>query len=148
MMIPAICKGVFMIRILICCGGGFSSSVLVKRVQDQIAEKGYQDKIQVDFSSIYLVEDKFSNYDVVMCCPHLSNSLPHFIELCGGSVPFYLLPTRMYGLLNARDIYEDALDIIEQFKITKKNPFCFPGEENYFSVQRTHSYRREHKNNN
>ena len=60
-----------MVKILICCGGGFSSSVLVKHVQDQIAEKGYQDRVRVDFSSIYLVEEKsllFSRRGKLLFC--------------------------------------------------------------------------------
>lgn len=134
-----------MIKILICCAGGFSSSALVKHVQDQIAEKGYQDRVQVDFSPFVLAGDKFQNYDVVMCCPHLSHEIPRFLEKHESNVPFYVFPTRMYGNLNARDIYEDAMDIIEQYKITGANPFHFPGEENFFNVQRIHSYRREHK---
>ena len=38
-----------MMKILICCLGGFSSSAMTKKVKNEIEEKELQDKISVEF---------------------------------------------------------------------------------------------------
>ena len=76
-----------MIKVLICCGGGFSSSYMVKKVQDSIIEKGYQDRMTVDYSPFDLSFKVKDDYDVVMCCPHMALNLPKFLEEHGKNVP-------------------------------------------------------------
>lgn len=132
------------IKVLICCGGGFSSSYMVKTLRDDIHAKGYQEKMLVEFSPFvtsYKVKD---NYDVVMCCPHLTLNLADYLEKYGKNVPYYVFPSLMYGRMNAKDIYQDALDIIEGFKRTHMNPFCFPGESGYMISKRDHCYRHHY----
>ena len=133
-----------MIKVLICCGGGFSSSYMAKALQDDIISKGYQEKMTVDFSPFlesYQVKD---NYDVVMCCPHLTLKVSEYLEKYGKNVPYYIFPSMMYGRMYVKDIYRDALDIIEGFKQTQMNPFFFPGEDGYFVSKRVHCYRHYH----
>ena len=38
-----------MLRVCICCGGGFSSSVLMRKVKSELVEKGYDDKLKIGF---------------------------------------------------------------------------------------------------
>ena len=130
-----------MIKVLICCGGGFSSSYMVKRVQNDIIAKGYQDKLMVEYSPFDLSAKVKDNFDVVMCCPHVALHLEAHLKAYGRNVPYYIFPNKMYGRMYVEDIYQDALDIIEGFEKTGMNPFHFPGEGNYMASQRTHSYR-------
>jgi PTS system cellobiose-specific IIB component len=132
------------IRILICCGGGFSSSYMMKKVQNEIIERGWQDKVMIDYSPFDLSYRVKDQYDVVMCCPHLALSIPEYLEKHGKNVPIYILPGKMYGRMYLDDIYQDALDIIDGFRKTGQNPFYFPDEEHYMSSQRIHSYRHYH----
>lgn len=137
-----------MIRVLICCGGGFSSSFMAKKVNKEIIEKGYEDRLEVTFSPFSQAHVFLDKMDVIMCCTHLSYKIPEYIERYGNTVPFYVIPARMYGTMYVEDIYEDAEDIIDGYKNNHMNPFHFPNEEACKRVERIHSYRREvlHKN--
>lgn len=135
-----------MLKILICCGGGFSSSAMVTKVKKEIVEKHLEDKVMIDFYPFTLANEIMSKYDVLMACPHLRYGVPQFIKAYEKEcIPIYLLPPKMYGTMNLEDIMEDAEDIIAGFKETKMNPFHFPGEDNVLKVRRIHSYRREHQ---
>ena len=64
-----------MLRVCICCGGGFSSSVLMCKVKSELVEKGYDDKLKIGFCPFKEVYEHYDEYDVVMACPHLSYKL-------------------------------------------------------------------------
>lgn len=61
-----------MLSVCICCGGGFSSSVLMRKVKSVLVEKGYDDKLKIGFCPFKEVHEHYGEYDVVMACPHLS----------------------------------------------------------------------------
>lgn len=69
-----------MIRILICCGGGFSSSAMATKVKKEIEEKGLENKVMIDFYPFSIADEVMKDYDVLMACPHLKFSVPKFIE--------------------------------------------------------------------
>lgn len=49
----------------------------------------------------------------------------------------------MYGTMNVKEVYQDALDIYDGYKKTHKNPMYFPGEDNNMKRKnRNVSYRR------
>ena len=132
-----------MMKILICCLGGFSSSAMTKKVKNEIEEKELQDKISVEFGPFASSYKIMNNYDVVMVCPHIKYELPMFMKNYKNiDVPIYIFPPKMYGNMKAEDIYEDALDIIDGYKKRKMNPWNFPGEDNIMVVQRCCSYRK------
>lgn len=134
-----------MIRMLICCGGGFSSSYLSVRMQKEIRNKHLEDYYQIDFQSFSLIEEKMDNYDVILCCPHLRVSLEIFLKNHNPPVPFYLIPPRIYGRMELDEIVTDALDIIDLFKNRSANPVYFPGENNILTVKRYKAYHHVHK---
>lgn len=135
-----------MLRVCICCGGGFSSSFLMRKVKNELVEKGYGDKLTIGFSPFSEVHELYDQYDVIMCCPHLSYKIPPYIEKFGNVVPIYVIPSLMYGTMNVAEIYQDALDIYQGYKLTHNNPMHFPGEENNMERKnRSLSYRRTYK---
>lgn len=132
-----------MVKILICCLGGFSSSAMSVKMSKEIKEKGYEDRVSIDFQPFALSHKVMDQYDVVMCCPHLKFEIGSFMKKYGEiETPIYLLPPKMYGSMNVEDVYEDALDIVEGFKETKTNPFHFPNEDNVMRIKRICSYRK------
>lgn len=102
-----------MIKILICCLGGFSSSAMVKKVKNEIIQNNLQDKMLVEFVK------KHDDLDI----------------------PLYILPPKMYGNMNAKELYIDAEDIIKGYNESKMNPWHFPGEEEVMTVKRACSHR-------
>ena len=60
-----------MLRVCICCGGGFSSSVLMCKVKSELVEKGYDDKLKIGFCPFKEVYEHYDEYDVVMAFVHI-----------------------------------------------------------------------------
>ena len=52
-------------KILICCGGGFSSSYVAMRMQNEINARHLENQYQVDFLPFSLILEKFEEYDVI-----------------------------------------------------------------------------------
>ena len=79
--------------------------------------------------------------DIVMLCPHLAHNAKDLAAKYPDK-PFYVIPTRLYGLMSAEDFYEDAQDAIAGWKETGMNPFHFEGEQTAIRVMRTVSHRK------
>ena len=68
-----------MIKILICCLGGFSSSTMSVKMSKEIDEKGYNDRVSINFLPFATASrGELDAYDVVMCCPHLKFDVSKF----------------------------------------------------------------------
>lgn len=136
-----------MLKILITCAGGFSSSHLVRLMQDEIAEMPDSAEYEVDFfQNVQHKGRAFSEYDVIMCCPHLRFQLIALMEKHAlFDIPLYVIPPRMYGLIRASEMLEDAREIVARYKENPSNPFHFPGEENPLQNMRTVSYLKAQK---
>ena len=138
-----------MIKILLCCGGGFSSSVIAQRMQKEIERIGKQDEYSMVFypftSAVH--DNKIDEYDAVICCPHLKMAVRRAVdEHPDFQTPIYLLPPRIYGNMQIEEILMDVIDVIDIFKVTKQNPVHFPGEENLLRIQRNVAFRHEYPN--
>ncbi len=131
-----------MIKILICCLGGFSSSAMVKKVKSEIIENNLQKEMSVDFSPFMNANKLYHEYDVIMVCPHTRYEVNGFVKKHYDlNIPIYVLPPKMYGQMNAKELYIDAVDIIDGYNDSKTNPWHFKGEEEIMTVQRACSYR-------
>ena len=131
-----------LLKILICCGGGFSSSYVTTRMQKEIKEKQLEDEVSIGFSPFSLMNEVIDQYDVVMCCPHLLMPIKQNFKDTG--IPLYVLPPRMYGRMELEEIIDDAKGVIEIYHQTHMNPVHFPGEENILRVKRYKSYNHEY----
>ncbi|MEG0685450.1 MAG: PTS sugar transporter subunit IIB [Coprobacillus sp.] len=129
-----------MIKILLCCGGGFSSSAISQRMKKEIIETDMEKDVSIDFQPFSLGVKRIEQYDIMVCCPHLNIYVKQLVQKQTLEVPIYILPPKMYGMMEIKEIYQDALDIIKIFKETKVNPVSFPGEENVLRIQRQCAY--------
>ena len=131
-----------MIRILICCLGGFSSGAMVNKIKNEIIKNNLQDKMYVDFSPFSNAKKLFHKYDVIMVCPHMRYEVQGFVKNQDDlDIPIYVIPPKMYGLMNAKEIYIDAEDIIKGYNKCRVNPWHFQGEENALYIKRACSNR-------
>lgn len=134
-----------MIKAMICCGGGFSSSTMANYIAEGIKNNHMEDQISIEFCPFTLSAKKYPEYDIIVCCPHLDRQVKeHNRRYIQDAIPMYVLPPRMYGPVDIKDLYEDIQDILAGFEKNPKNPFVFPGEENILKVRRLHSYRSTH----
>lgn len=134
-----------MIKIVICCGGGFSSSFMAKRIEKEIIELGYENDFETTFMPFGRFMKNPEGYDVAMLCPHLRYKATEWLANKELDFPVYMIPTQIYGLMTAETIIEDAQDIIEVFKKNHTNLAYFEGEGDCTQNMRKVSYRRSHK---
>lgn len=130
-----------MIKILLCCGGGFSSSAIATRMQKEIVEKGYEDQYSIEFLPFGLGLKELDRFDVVILCPHLKVELDKAIKNMDIDKPMYLLPPKMYGLMKFDEIIVDVEDVIKMYNDNPTVPVKFPGEDNLLRITRGVAYR-------
>ena len=130
-----------MIRILLCCGGGFSSSALSVKVKKEIIEKGLQDEVDIAFSPASIGVKNFEGYDIIFLCPHRKFKVKEYNdEYVHNQIPMYLIPPKIYGRMGIVDVLQDAKDLLEIFKENPQNPVHFPGEDNVMVIKRDKAY--------
>ena len=130
-----------MLKIFLCCGGGFSSSYLTQKMQQEIVNKGLSEEVSIDFYPFQIVSEIIDNYDIVLCCPHLNIYVKNYVKANDVHIPFYVLPPRMYGVMEFDELYAEAKDILDKYiQDPTNNPFVFPGEENNLRVTRNKAH--------
>lgn len=135
-----------MLRILICCGGGFSSSALAGKVDKEITANNLEEEVSISFSPFSIAHERADDYDVIMCCPHLKFAVHNIAKnKIQNDVPIYILPPRMYGTMELQEVVQDAKDVISKFNKDPQNPIHFEGEENVMKITRFKSYRNHYK---
>lgn len=141
-----------MIKMLLCCGGGFSSSYVAVRMQNEIVEQGLENEYSIEFyplgvAGLKYAKDKLNQYDIILCCPHLRMEIKKLLASdVIFTVPMYLLPPKIYGNMHLEDIIMDSEDIIQMYKENPHNPVSFPHEDNLLTIKRGVAYRKiKHK---
>lgn len=130
-----------MTKILLCCGGGFSSSALTNKAKKEMIENNMQTDYYIEFSPFSLGMKRVSEFDIIVCCPHLILNVKDMLKKSDPNKPIYILPPRMYGFMNFKELVLDVIDVIDLYSKTKVNPVYFPGEENTMRVMRNVAYR-------
>ena len=145
-----------MIRILLCCGGGFSSSAIASRMDKEIKEKNLEEKYSIEFLPFGLGLKELDRFDVVILCPHLKVELDKaeikdvleriYKALKNQTInkPLYLLPPKMYGLMKFDEIIVDIEDVMKMYQENPVVPVKFPGEDNLLRITRGVAYRHVH----
>ena len=131
-----------MIRIAICCGGGFSSSALAAHLESEVREKNLADRAGFIFIPINELVRRQNEVDVAMVCPHMEFKVKEESRKGSYTIPVTIIPPGLYGLMPAMDFIDDAEDILELWKNGKKNMVVFGDEPRPLAVKRTVSHRR------
>ena len=142
-----------MLRIAICCKGGFSSSTMAASLERQVLEKHLEDRASFQFFPFSALYGAFNNFgagaatherqdevDVALLCPHLEYSLKRDVDKL--RIPCFVLPTRLYGALPVEHLIEEAEDVLELWNKGATNPITFPDEPRSMSALRAVSHRR------
>ena len=131
-----------MIRIAICCGGGFSSSALAAHLEKEVQDKNLSGRAAFIFIPIGLLVKRQDEADVAMVCPHMEWKVRADSRSGLYHIPVTIIPPRLYGLMPAEDFINDAEDILELWKNGAENMTVFPDEPRPLAVTRTVSHRR------
>ena len=109
-----------MLRVAICCGGGFSSSTMAEHLNKQLKAKGLEDKVFLEFipfanlygdDSAFITgtnRDRQDEVDVALLCPHLEFDAKRAVAANKLHIPIFLLPMRLYGLVDVENLIEEA----------------------------------------
>ena len=130
-----------MLKVLLCCLGGFSSGAMVQKIKKDISESEYKEVMMIEFHDFNTSFEVMDQFDIIMTCPHLRYMIPDFIKKYKPQIPIYTLPPKLYGAMTPKSIYEDCTDVIEGYKKDGRNPWHFEGEERTLTVKRNVSYR-------
>ena len=144
-----------MLRIAICCGGGFSSSTMAAHLNKQLHEKHLEDEVFLEFipfGNLYgggdlafvsgIQRDRQDEVDVALLCPHLEYPAATAVKEGKIRIPLFVLPMRMYGLIDIENFIEEAQDVLELWKNGAPNVVTFPDEPRSMTAPRTISHRR------
>lgn len=129
-----------MLRIAICCGGGFSSSTLAAHLDKEIKEKHLEDRATFIFIPARELLSRQSEADIAMVCPSMEYCVKEVADEY--TIPVSVIPPRLYGLMPAVDFVEDAEDIMELWKAGHKNVVLFDDEPRPLAVKRQVSHRK------
>lgn len=129
-----------MLRIAICCGGGFSSSALAAHLEKETKEKHLEDRASFIFIPIQHLLERMNEADIAMVCPHMEWKVREDADKY--TIPVTIIPPRLYGLMPARDFIEDAEELYDKWKHGAKNMVTFEDEPRPLAVRRTTSHRR------
>lgn len=94
-------------KILLACGAGLSTSVLMKRVAKYAESKGIE--LVIDATSANEAPDKCAAYDCVLIGPQVSYQLDALKKSC--SVPVASIDPLDYSLGNAENVLKLAYTI-------------------------------------
>lgn len=143
-----------MLRIAICCGGGFSSSTMAAHLNKQLAESRFKDDVTLEFipfsglwggASAFIggnQTERQDNVDVALCCPHLEFPAKDAAKQGKLRIPVFILPMRLYGQIDIENVVEEAEDVLELWRNGTPNPVVFPDEPRSMTSTRAVSHRR------
>lgn len=100
-------------NILLICAGGFSTSVLVKKVEKWSDEKGKN--ILIEAVGLGSYQDNWRNFDVVLIAPQISYRAEEIKKNVG--IATANIPPAVYGIGDAETLYSIALEAIGKEEI-------------------------------
>lgn len=102
-----------MIRIMLACAQGVSTSLLVTKMNKAAKEANIDAEIwAADYSSI---EDRLGTFDVLLLGPQICYAIDEVIEIIHGTTPVELIRQNDYGRCNGKAVLEFALTLWEDF---------------------------------
>lgn len=103
-----------MIKILLACNAGMSTSLLVENMKKAAQEKGIEIEIKaVGASSVRVEMLKEQGWQVVLLGPQVRYELKR-IQKAAEPIPVDVIDTRDYGLMNGKNVLDKALALLEK----------------------------------
>ena len=102
-----------MVRIMLCCASGMSTSLLVEKMKRSAKEKG----IEVDIWAVGAneVRENADKADIILLGPQVKYAQKK-IEADAPNVPVANIGMREYGMMNGAAVLQQALEMINENK--------------------------------
>ncbi|GET09474.1 PTS sugar transporter subunit IIB [Ligilactobacillus agilis] len=107
-------------KIMICCGAGMSSSVLVEQMKKAARKQGDDVEIRAMAAEALMQHLQFETYDVVMLGPQLAFMAARLEEFLkdkgpnGKAIPFEVINSLDYGRLRGAAVLARAKQLIKE----------------------------------
>ncbi|MBP2170274.1 PTS system cellobiose-specific IIB component [Erwinia toletana] len=99
-------------KILLCCAGGMSTSMLMQRMEKEAKEQG----IAVEMQAVGFDEfaDQIAAWDCCLLGPQIKYKLVEFQAIAAEKQkPVAVINTMDYGMMNGKKVLHDALALIQ-----------------------------------
>ena len=107
------------LRIMLCCGAGFSSGLLAQKSRQYAKKNGIA--ATVDARSESQVGGYLDKMDILLLGPHYANELEHFREMCAPyGIKVAVIPSEIYGMVDGKKLVELAFSLKKEEKEKKK----------------------------
>lgn len=101
------------IRVLLCCGAGFSSGFLAQRARQAAKKKKIDMTIEARSESV--VSEYMDKMDVLLVGPHYESALKHLEELCGPrGIKTALIPAKIYSEIDGEALVDMAFQMAKE----------------------------------
>lgn len=98
-------KGQIM-KIMLCCNAGMSTSLLVQKMQKEAASRG--EEVAIEARPMNEAMDHISEADVILLGPQIGYAKGDFEKAVEGRIPVAVIPMVDYGRMNAAKILDDV----------------------------------------
>lgn len=100
------------IKVLLCCGGGFSSGMLAQKARKEAKKREID--ITFDAKSESQASDYLSKVDALLLGPHYEKDLEKFKNLAKPfDVPVSVIPKSIYGMVDGAGLVDYTIDLIK-----------------------------------
>ena len=103
-----------MLRILLACAGGMSTSLLMNKMKEEADQRGIE--VSVDAVGEKTIGNHIGNFDVLLLGPQVRYVLKNVQDVVGDKAPFDVIDMRDYGTMNGKNVFQNAMEMIEQNK--------------------------------
>lgn len=101
-----------MIRIMLCCSAGMSTSLLVRKMVSAAAERGLP--VEIEAYGVADFDNQFPRYQVVLLGPQVKYMLNGLAEKAAAKgIPVRAIETMDYGMQRGDKVLDFALSLIE-----------------------------------
>lgn len=102
-----------MVRIMLACSAGMSTSLLVTKMEEAAAAKGVEAKIWAIPEAD--VHKHVGEFDVCLLGPQVRFKLKAMQKLSDGKWPVDVIEMTAYGTMNGVKVFDFAMDIYNKF---------------------------------
>ena len=95
-----------MIRIMLACAGGMSTSLLMNKMKEEADNRGLE--VSVEAIGEKTLEQHLGEFDVLLLGPNVK-------KILAGKIPFDVIDMRDYGLMNGEKVLAAALKMYDDF---------------------------------
>lgn len=103
-----------MVRIMLACAAGMSTSLLVTKMQKAAEEKGVEAEIWAVPEAD--VEKNIGKFDVCLLGPQVRFKLKAIQKLANGAWPVDVIEMTAYGTMNGAKVFDFAMDTLNKFE--------------------------------